>query len=267
MDNISKLLSKYNTYDRIEIEKKLKDLDKKNIELYKKIFPSKKIPLYFSKLDNENLNSFRSKTSWEDYFNMLDESKLEELDSNTVDNLIQYNDNFCRTLDGGKTYKYPIMQPTGEIVLDTCDDIITDDIKNKLNLNKLIIILLNKSKLNILGNDVNNKNMTLNSDKLVKLLNEYNKLDNEYYQLLLLVKNTNQIMNERESLIDDKNNQIEEKKNEFNIKKDEVNEFIQNKKKNLIKNKFYIYTSKVILVILWFIIIINFLLLNINRIL
>jgi hypothetical protein len=252
--NLQSLLIKYNTIDRQYIEEKLKELDNKNLKIFKNIFPNEKVPLYFTKHENENLAITNEYTEWSEYAERNENSILGE-----------YNDNFCRTENNGENYKYPIKLVNGEIVLNSCDDIFTNEIKKSSDLTSLVNLLNNKSKLNLLNYDVNIKNMNLKTDKLIELLDEYNKLDKQYYQLILMIKNINTIVNEREKILDNKNENIEEKQNLFNINKDEVSEIISKKKSFNNKQTTFLYISKIILIILWLILIINFLLVNIKN--
>jgi hypothetical protein len=252
--NLQSLLIKYNTIDRQYIEEKLKELDNKNLKIFKNIFPNEKVPLYFTKHENENLAITNEYTEWSEYAERNENSILGE-----------YNDNFCRTENNGENYKYPIKLVNGEIVLNSCDDIFTNEIKKSSDLTSLVNLLNNKSKLNLLNYDVNIKNMNLKTDKLIELLDEYNKLDKQYYQLILIIKNINTIVNEREKILDNKNENIEEKQNLFNINKDEVSEIISKKKSFNNKQTTFLYISKIILIILWLIILLNFLLVNIKN--
>lgn len=252
---LESLLNNYNANESKMYKKKLELFEKDCIELTNKIFPQFKLPIYvsISEFDNPVPNSL---AYWAD---------TENLDTE-YSNL---NDNYCREPYKNGGYFYPVRNPsTGVVSLKNCDSVITDELKQMLDLKYEISIMIAEARNALFKSEnVNSNNSRTVLTQLNNKLKTYETLQTQYIQTLKLIKNFNMLLKDKKKEIENKEEKKETLENEYNITRETENDYNNIKRNNENKANKLFYYSKIALFICWCLTLALFLLININEIL
>jgi hypothetical protein len=213
--DLNKLLESYSDEDKAQIADKLSQLEKLNNKAFKKILPQGVMPLYLSPLDPET--DVLQTATWNQY--------------SDVGPYAEFDDSYCRPDTANKNnYVYPRRNPeTQEIELNSCDKLITGDIKEMTNLNQYLVTYNDLAKVKLIelnSNDVNSSQRF--KTEINKKLGEYNTLHDQYVQLTNLLQTNIDLINKRKKMIDTQQEELESKENAYNIKREIVGDDMQN---------------------------------------
>jgi uncharacterized protein YhaN len=252
---LESLLNKYNDNESKMYKKKLEQFEKDCIEITQKIFPQFRLPIYvsISEFDNPVPNSL---AYWAD---------AENLDT-VYSNL---NDNYCRDPYKNGGYFYPVRNPsTGVVTLKNCDSVITDELKQMLDLKYELSIMVAAARNALFRSEnVNSNNSKTVLEKLNNKLKEYETLQTQYIQTLKLIKNFNMLLKDKTKEIENKEEKQDYLENEYNITRDIENDYNNIRKHNEYRAKQFLFYTKIILFICWCLTLALFSLININEIL
>lgn len=251
-ENITKLLDKYPETDKRTIIQKFNKIQKDCYKLAEKIIPSGIVPLYINPLNPDDIKTKTSNTTWSEY--------------NPSSQYGIHDDNYCRPMDNEfTTYQYPRRKLNGDIELVNCNNLINDDVKDIINISEYIPTFITLIKGELLRMESSNiddiKYMRKSIDRKV---NEYERVQQQYLQLVNLVNTNQDLIKNRNKTLDNKNEKLNEQENNYNIKQDVMSDYLLTEQERSEQNDTMIKYLKVFVFILWLVVLGLFLLHNIG---
>jgi hypothetical protein len=237
---IDTLLSKYPNMDRESITRKLVALQSECTKLAERVLPGGVLPLYVSPINPEQPGEKQHITTWEQY--------------NHTGKYGTYADNYCRPNEVGD-YQYPRRMDNGSLELVGCGKLIDNGLKELTNLNAMIGAFISMAKAKMLQMDNQSTEGLLSvKNKIDTKIREYERLQQQYLQLVRMLDNNTQLIERRSKIIKRDGDALESAENQFNIERDVFNDFVHVEDNIQARNRTMIKWAKLPLAVLWVIV-------------